>query len=173
MRQSFQAIQLIVLGRETALTGYPVIQQRDGAREGSRQAVFRVPDRVNQAVTGLPESWCHIGLQFQRVHGLRDGRRHTGFFIGFAAPAPLRAYRPGRWHVGTFRVCSQHPLHQAHTADAINHGVMHLGVQGKAIVFQPLDDMAFPQRAGKIQGIGVQARHQDAKLPLAARARQG
>lgn len=50
---------------------------------------------------------------------------------------------------------------------------MHLGVQGKAVVLQPFDDMALPERAGKIEGVGVQAGYQDAQFPFTARAGQG
>lgn len=51
--------------------------------------------------------------------------------------------------------------------------MMHLGVERKPVVLKTLNNVAFPQRAGEIQGIGVQARYQDTQFPLTARARQG
>ena len=49
---------------------------------------------------------------------------------------------------------------------------MHLGVEGKTVVLQALDNVAFPQRAGKIQRVGMQPGYQDAKFPFTAGARQ-
>ncbi len=51
--------------------------------------------------------------------------------------------------------------------------MMHLGIQRKPVVFQSFNDVAFPERAGKVQGVGVQSRHQNTQLPFTARAGQG
>ena len=50
--------------------------------------------------------------------------------------------------------------------------MMHLGVERKTVVLEALDNVAFPEWAGKIQGVGVQARYQYAQFPFTAGARQ-
>ena len=49
--------------------------------------------------------------------------------------------------------------------------MMHFGIEGKTVVFQALDDVALPKRAGKIQRVGMQPGYQDAKFPFTAGAR--
>ena len=50
--------------------------------------------------------------------------------------------------------------------------MVHLGIKGKAVTFQPLDQVALPQWATGIQTLGVQPRHQRQQLAHPPRARQ-
>ena len=61
----------------------------------------------------------------------------------------------------------------AHGADAVDQRVVHLDVDGEAVVLQPFDDVAFPRRPREIQRMAVQAGDQHAQLALAAGPGQG
>ena len=173
MGQVFQPVQLIMLGGETSLRGNPVIEHRNRACEGRGQSVFRVSNRMHQAIAGLPQPGGHVCLELQSVHGLGNRCGHAGLFVGFCTTALVWAYRPGRWHIAAFRIGGEYPLHQPHATDAVNHRVVHFGVKGKTVIIQAFNNVAFPKRAGKIQGVRVQPGYQNAQFALTAGAGQG
>jgi hypothetical protein len=61
-------------------------------------------------------------------------------------------------------------LQQSHAADAVNQRMVHLGVEREPVVFQPFNNMAFPERTGEIQRVGMQAGNQNAQFTFAAGA---
>ena len=69
----------------------------------------------------------------------RDGARRGGF--------PRRLRRNVEQRLG-----------QRHAGCAIQHGMVHLHVEGRLPALQALDDMHFPQRLAAIHQFGMQAR---------------
>ena len=172
MGHSLDSVQLVVLGCESTLASNPVVNLGNRPHEGRRQSILGVANGVQQAVARLPKPRCQIGLQLECVLGLGNGCGDAGLGVGFATAPTLGLYRPGWQHAPLFGIRGQHPLQQAYATDAINQGMMHLGVERKAVVLQAFNDVAFPQWPGKIQRVGMQAGHQNTQFTLTAGAGQ-
>ena len=78
-------------------------------------------------------------------------QRIGGHDPGLAA----RLVGPDRRQITLLGVGGQRAHTQAHGGDAIHHGVVDLGIQGKALAADPLDQMRFPERPLTVQQVGV------------------
>ena len=55
-------------------------------------------------------------------------------------------------------------LQDFHAADAIQNAVVHLEIDGEALILQPINQMAFPQWSGLIYQTFMQVGHQRQQL---------
>src|SRR3546814_8810541 len=79
---------------------------------------------------------------------------------------------PRRLLVPGFGVQRHHAREHAHAADAIDQRMMHLHVQRKAAIFEPFNQMTFPERAIEVHRVRMQARDQHAEFAFAARSEE-
>ena len=141
-----QPLDRPVLGGEAARAGDLLVEERARGVEGQRRGL------VAQALgEGLDQGAGHAGRlggdaerAAQRASsGPRRGRSPARSLV--ARPEPASA-APRRRHVALVGVGGQHALQQPHRRDAVDQGVVELGVLRDPAVAEPLDDVGLPQR---------------------------
>ncbi len=109
---------------------------------GRPAASALMPSAVRSAWAGTSESDCSACSRASRT-----------FAFG-------RLVLPGRRHPGAVRVGGEDALQQAHRRDAVDEGVVELGVHRDPAVAQALDQVPLPQRALGGEAGRVQSRAQ-------------
>ncbi len=146
-----------------------------GAYSESAEVSLRMPRR--QRPDQRAGEAGRLGADRQRRAQCVQGQAERGV-LRLAASSAARAAAvvldgPGRRHVAAVRVGREHALDQPHRGDAVDQGVVHLGVHRDPAVPQALDQVDLPQRPLQGEPGAVQPPAELEQLADAARLRQG
>ncbi len=165
----------------------PIERQRadtDGARVARERTIHqrarRVEGHLVKAVLDLHPLQTHARQgpgEFDRGPGLgKSGAadvRETRCGVGVRAPwRPLLLEGPRRLEGGAAGRAGQGGVHAPHARHAVDEGMVHLAVDGKAVAFQALDHLAEPARPLAVQHAAVQAFDEVEQLARVAGRRQ-
>ena len=168
-RQTLHALELVLLGRESALAGDPLAEHRIGRTVGRLERA-RIHRRQREIETGAREPRRHGGALAHQAE--RRSERAVSVRRALAdRPAPFGHGPEGR-RARLRRVGRERAHDQAHAADAVDQRMVDLAVHRETVAFEPLDQVHLPERAVQVELVAVQPRDQDAELALAARVWQ-
>ena len=160
-----------VLGGEPSRAGDLLVEQRARGVEGQRRGLVAEPlvERLDQGAGHADRLGGDAERAAQRGHrDLGEVEVRRGLLAARAGGGT-----PGGGHVALVGVGGQDALEQPHRRDAVDQGVVELGVLGDAAVAQPLDDVGLPQRPLPRQAGRVQPAAEVEQLAHAARLGQG
>ena len=173
-RDPLHALELVLLGREAALSGDPLAEHRLRPAVGRLQRA-RVDGGEREVEPGAREPRRRGCALAQRApSGTRSGSEDpssSSVSVSRGARAPSATVQK-EGVPGSFGSLRERAHDQAHAADAVHERVVDLAVHREAVAFEALDQVDLPQRPVEVELVAVQSRDEHAELALAARVRE-